>query len=48
MPGCGYLFHVKGKPLGRMRSEVQRTCAALGIPYGRGKGVVWHDTAIVR
>ena len=43
-PGCAHLFHVNGTPLGRMRSEVQRTCAALGIPYGRGKGIVWHDT----
>ena len=44
VPWCDHLFHVKGKPLGRMRSEVQRTCAALGIPYGWGKGIVWHDT----
>ncbi len=42
--GCPFLFRVNGKPLGRMRSEVQRTCAALGIPYGRGKGIVWYDT----
>ncbi len=27
-----------------MRSELQRTCKALGIPYGRGKGIVFHDT----
>jgi hypothetical protein len=43
-PGCAHLFHVHGKPLGRMRSEVRRTCETLGIPYGRGKGIVWHDT----
>jgi len=27
-----------------MRSELQRTCKALGIPYGRGKVIVFHDT----
>jgi Phage integrase family len=27
-----------------MRSEFRRTCTALGIPYGRSRGVVWHDT----
>ena len=27
-----------------MRSELACTCAALGIPYGRNKGVVFHDT----
>jgi integrase len=40
VPGCAHLFHVDGKPLGRMRSEVQRTCSPLGIAYGRGKGIV--------
>src|SRR5258705_10539486 len=43
-PDCELLFHVNGKPLGPMVSELQRTCAALGIPYGRGKGIVFHDT----
>jgi integrase len=43
-PDCEYLFHVEGKPLGRMRSELPRTCKVLGIPYGRGRGIVWHDT----
>jgi integrase len=41
---CEYLFHVDGKPVGPMLSELRRTCALLGIPYGRGKGVVFHDT----
>jgi integrase len=41
---CDFLFHVDGKPLGPMRSELERTCAALGIPYGRSRGVVFHDT----
>src|SRR5437667_10467774 len=27
-----------------MRSELERICRALGIPYGRGKGIVFHDT----
>ena len=27
-----------------MISELQRTCDVLGIPYGRSKGVVFHDT----
>jgi integrase len=35
---------VDGKPLGSLRSEFRRTCKVLGIPYGRGIGVVWHDT----
>ena len=43
-PDCDLLFHVNGKALGPMVSELQRTCAALGIPYGRGKGIVFHDT----
>ena len=45
LPDCEFLFHDKGKPLGPMHSELQRTCELLSIPYGRGKGVVWHDTA---
>jgi len=24
--------------------ELRRTCTVLGIPYGRGKGIVFHDT----
>jgi integrase len=27
-----------------MRSELQRTCALLKIPYGRTRGIVFHDT----
>ena len=27
-----------------MISELRRTCEVLGIPYGRGRGVVFHDT----
>jgi integrase len=27
-----------------MDSELERTCVALGIPYGRNKGIVFHDT----
>ena len=41
---CEYLFHVNGKPVGLMRYELERTCKLLGIPYGRGKGIVFHDT----
>jgi hypothetical protein len=44
LPDCDFLFHVDGKPLGPMRYELERTCAALGIPYGRSRGVVFHDT----
>jgi integrase len=44
LPDCDYLFHVNGKPLGPMLSELRRTCEALGIPYGRGNGIVFHDT----
>jgi integrase len=43
-PDCDFLFHVDGKPLGPMRSELQRTCALLRIPYGRTRGIVFHDT----
>ena len=43
-PDCDVLFHVDGRPPGPMRSELIRTCKALGIPYGRRGGVVWHDT----
>jgi len=43
-PDCDSLFHVDGKPLGPMLSELKRTCETLGIPYGRGKGIVFHDT----
>src|SRR5436190_8343204 len=31
-------------PLGPMLSELRRTCTVLGIPYVRGKGIVFHDT----
>ena len=41
LPDCDFLFHVDGKPLGPMRYELERTCAALGIPYGRGTGIVF-------
>jgi integrase len=44
LPDCALLFHVNGKPLGPMRSELARTCQLLGIPYGRSTGVVFHDT----
>jgi len=43
-PDCEYLFHVNGKPLGPMLSELRRTCELLGIPYGRDKGIVFHNT----
>jgi integrase len=43
-PDSDFLFHVEGQPLGPMRSELQRTCQLLGIPYGRSTGVVFHDT----
>jgi integrase len=41
---CDFLFHVDGKPLGPMNSELKRTCESLGIPYGRAQGIVFHDT----
>src|SRR5207253_9300357 len=44
LPDCDYLFHIDGEPVGPMRYELQRTCKLLGIPYGRGKGIVFHDT----
>jgi integrase len=44
LPDCDHLFHVDGQPLGGMRSELRRTCEALGIPYGRRTGIVFHDT----
>jgi integrase len=43
-PDCDFLFHIDGQPVGPMLSELKRTCAALGIPYGRNTGVVFHDT----
>jgi integrase len=43
-PDCDFLFHIDGKPLGPMRSELKRTCTLLKIPYGRATGIVWHDT----
>ena len=27
-----------------MCSELKRTCALLGIPYGRAQGIIFHDT----
>jgi len=44
LPDCDFLFHMDGTPLGPMRYELARTCAALGIPYGRSTCVVFHDT----
>lgn len=44
LPDCDFLFHADGQPLGPMRSELERTCVALGIPYGRSTGIVFHDT----
>src|SRR5262249_5076883 len=44
LPDCDLLFHVKGKPIGPLTSELRRTCELLRIPYGRGKGIVFHDT----
>jgi hypothetical protein len=37
---------VDGKPLTdrRYAERSKRGCKALGIPYGRGKGVIFHDT----
>ena len=32
-PDCELLFHLDGKPLSPMLSELRRTCAQLGIPY---------------
>jgi integrase len=43
-PDCDFLFHIDGQPLGPMRSELERTCKLLGIPYGRATGIVFHDT----
>jgi integrase len=42
-PDCDFLWHVNGRPLGNMKYEFKRACLALGIPYGRGRGVVFHD-----
>ena len=44
LPDCDYLFHVEGKPVGPMRSELRRTCKQLGIACGRGVGIIFHDT----
>jgi integrase-like protein len=45
--GCP-LFHIDGRPLGDMRSEWRRACAAAGVPCGRkvAGGVVFHDTRV--
>jgi integrase len=39
-----FLFHIDGRPIGELHSELRRTCKLLGIPYGRSKGIVFHDT----
>jgi integrase len=44
LPDSDFLFHIDGQPLGPMRSELERTCTLLDIPYGRSRGVVFHDT----
>src|SRR5262245_14359562 len=44
LPDCDFLFHIDGKPLGPMLSELRRTCKLLNIPYGRARGIVFHDT----
>jgi hypothetical protein len=44
LPDCDLLFHVAGRPLGNQRSELRRTCAHLGISYGRKHGKVFHDS----
>jgi hypothetical protein len=31
LPDCDFLFHIDGKPLGPMLSEVRRTCKLLDI-----------------
>src|SRR5262249_31152163 len=40
------LFHIDGKPLGELRSELRRACKAAGVPFGRkvAGGFVFHDT----
>lgn len=40
------LFHIDGKPLGALRSELRRACKTAGVPYGRKTdgGFVFHDT----
>ena len=40
------LFHIGGKRLGDLRSELRRACKATGVPYGRkvAGGFVFHDT----
>src|SRR5262245_16822320 len=43
-PDCDLLFHVDGNPIGPRRSELRCTCELLSIPYGRGSGMVFHDT----
>ena len=44
LPDCDFLFHIDGKPLGPMLSELRRTCKLLDIPYGGARGIVFHDT----
>ena len=36
--GCRLLFHVKGKPLGELKSEWRRACTAAGLVAGRKHG----------
>jgi integrase len=36
--GCRLLFHVNGKPLGELKSEWRRACAAAGMVAGRKRG----------
>jgi len=40
------LFHLDGKPIGHLRSELKRACKKAGIPYGRkvAGGFTFHDT----
>jgi integrase len=36
--GCRLLFHVNGRPLGELKSEWRRACAAAGLVAGRKHG----------
>jgi len=40
------LFHIDGKAMGDLRSELRRACKQAGVPYGRKAdgGFVFHDT----
>ena len=54
MPAMGHdddgARELADEPVGQMRSELMRTCKKLGIPYGRGKGIVFvfHDRSTQR